>query len=61
MTANYGMLRQAADNTRLAALWSSRVYTVTLCNAKALIENRCSVLVLIRAVSLACLHTGDQG
>jgi hypothetical protein len=52
------MLRQAADNTRLASRRSSRVYTVARCNAKALIENRSRVLVLIRAVGLACLHTG---
>jgi hypothetical protein len=55
---HYGMLRQVADNTRLASLWSSQVYTVTRCNAKALIENRSRVPVLIRAVGLACLHTG---
>ncbi len=53
-----GMLRQAADNTRLASPRPGRVYTVTRCNAKALIENRSCVLVLIRAVGLACLHTG---
>jgi hypothetical protein len=55
---HYGMLRQVADNTRLASLRSSQMYTVTRCNAKALIENRSRVLVLITAVSLACLHTG---
>ncbi len=35
---HYGMLRQAADNTRLASPRPGRVYIVTRCNAKALIE-----------------------